>query len=157
MLRANRSTRRSSGSNTQLGDSGTNRISLTRFTSTAGVSIWLVRLLNRRKRHFQRTAPSPLTKAHTALSRKAGELAEAFHFVAGGHGAVLLHHGAHLQVLLEDDVDVLHRRAAAFGDALASLAVNNVVVAAFLVGHGVDDGFDAGELASSTLASLGRF
>src|SRR5207249_720491 len=50
MLRANRSTRRSSGSNTQLGDSGTNRISLTRFTSTAGVSIWLLRPLNSRKR-----------------------------------------------------------------------------------------------------------
>src|SRR5439155_11954514 len=49
MLRANRSTRRSSGSNTQLGDSGTNRISLTRFTSTAGVSIWLLRPLNIRK------------------------------------------------------------------------------------------------------------
>src|SRR6266705_3833406 len=52
MLRANRSTRRSSGSNTQLGDSGTNRISLTRFTSTAGVSIWLLRPLNSRKRHI---------------------------------------------------------------------------------------------------------
>src|SRR5437667_4922697 len=52
MLRANRSTRRSSGSNTQLGDSGTNRISLTRFTSTAGVSIWLLRPLNSRKRQL---------------------------------------------------------------------------------------------------------
>src|SRR5205809_2575071 len=52
MLRANRSTRRSSGSNTQLGDSGTNRISLTRFTSTAGVSIWLLRPLNSRKRRI---------------------------------------------------------------------------------------------------------
>src|SRR5207253_10770162 len=102
------------------------------------------------------TAPSPLKKGGTALSRKAGELAEALHFVAGGHGAVLLHHGAHLQVLLEDDVDVLHRRAAAFGDALASLAVNDVVVAAVLVGHGVDDGFDAGELALVDLGILGK-
>src|SRR5438132_14084125 len=137
MLRANRSTRRSSGSNTQLGDSGTNRISLTRFTSTAGVSIWLLRPLNSRKRHFQRTAPSPLKKGHTALSRKAGELAEAFHFVAGGHGAVLLHNGAHLHVLLEDDVDVLHCRDAAFGDALESLDVNNSVVDELLAGLGI--------------------
>jgi hypothetical protein len=29
-------------------------------------------------------------------SAHAGEFAEAFHFGAGGHGAVLLHHGAHL-------------------------------------------------------------
>ena len=41
-------------------------------------------------------------------SREAGEFAEAFHFAACGEGAVLLHHGAHLQVLLEDLIDVLH-------------------------------------------------
>ena len=33
--------------------------------------------------------------------------------------------------------------AAAAGDALAALAVNDGMVASFLVGHGVDDGLDA--------------
>src|SRR6266436_2262827 len=53
---------------------------------------------------------------------------------------LLLHHGAHLQVLLEDRVNVLNRCAAAFGDALTALAVNNVMVAALFVGHRIDDG-----------------
>ncbi len=41
-------------------------------------------------------------------SREAREFAEAFHFATCGEGAVLLHHDAHLQVLLEDLIDVLH-------------------------------------------------
>src|SRR6266849_893946 len=80
----------------------------------------------------------------------------AFHFGAGGHGAVLLHHGAHLEVLLEDGVDVLDGGAAALGDALAAFAVDDVVVAALLVGHGIDDGFDARELALVDFRILGK-
>ena len=37
-----------------------------------------------------------LPRSNRAESAHAGEFAEAFHFGAGGHGAVLLHHGAHL-------------------------------------------------------------
>src|SRR6059036_3358869 len=61
------------------------------------------------------------------------EFAEPLYLRAGGHGPVLLHHRAHLQVLLEDGVDVLHGRAAAFGDALAAFAVDDVVIAALLI------------------------
>src|SRR5260370_31148071 len=64
------------------------------------------------------------------------EFAEALHPGTGGHCAVLLHHRAHLQVLLEDLIYVLHRGTAALRDALAPLAVNHVVVAAFFVGRG---------------------
>src|SRR5256885_15576215 len=72
--------------------------------------------------------------------------AQAFHFAAGGHGAVLLHHLAHLHVLLQDLVDFLNASAAPFGDALTAFAVDDVVIAALLIGHGVDDGFDLFEL-----------
>ena len=66
------------------------------------------------------------------------------HFAsAGAHG---LEHFAHLLVLAEEVVDLLDRRAAAEGDALAAAAVDDGGVAAFLVGHAVDDGFYAGEL-----------
>src|SRR5207245_8887455 len=75
-------------------------------------------------------------------SRQTREFAEAFHFAAGGHSAVLLHHGAHLQVLLEDRVNVLDRCAAALGDALAPFAINNVVVAALFILHGIDNGIN---------------
>ena len=49
--------------------------------------------------------------------------------------------------MFEDGVDVLHRRAAAFGDALAPFAVDHIVIASLLVGHGVDNGLHARELA----------
>src|SRR5713101_743802 len=81
------------------------------------------------------------------FSRQAGEFSKAFHFRARGHGAVLLHHGAHLHILLQDLVDVLHGGAAAFCDPFAALAVDDVVVLAFLIGHGVDDGFDLFQFA----------
>lgn len=55
-------------------------------------------------------------------------------------------HFAHLGVLAEEVVDLLDRCAGAGGDAFAAGAVDEFVVLAFLVGHGVDDGFDAGEL-----------
>src|SRR5580765_4124972 len=86
------------------------------------------------------------------FSGEASEFAEAFHFCASGHGAVLLHHGAHLHVLLNDGVDVLHRGAAAGGDALAALAVDQIVIAAFGIGHGVDYGFN---LLKATFVNLG--
>src|SRR6266851_5142015 len=87
-------------------------------------------------------------------SRQTREFAEAFHFAAGGHSAVLLHHGAHLQVLLEDGVNVLDRCAATLGDALPPLAVNNVVVAALFVGHRIDDGLHLLQLFLIHLRSL---
>src|SRR5216683_6561511 len=98
----------------------------------------------------------PRRRILLSRSRQTREFAEAFHFAAGGHGAVLLHHGAHLQVLLEDGINVLNRCAAALGDALPALAVNNVMVAALLVGHGIDDGFDARELALVDFRILGK-
>src|SRR6266568_7332936 len=67
-------------------------------------------------------------------SRQSRKLAEAFHFAARHHSAVLLHHCAHLKVLLENRIDVLHSGAAAFRDALAALAVNDVVIAPLFVG-----------------------
>src|SRR5260370_23923686 len=85
----------------------------------------------------ERPKSSPLS-GDSAKLRQTAEFAEAFHFCTGGHGAVLLHHGAHLQVLLDDRVDVLHGRAAALGDALAAFAVNYVLVAAPLVCHRAD-------------------
>ena len=59
----------------------------------------------------------------------------------------MLHHGAHLQVLLQDLVDVLNGGAAAFCDALAALTVDDIVILTLLIGHGVDDGFDLFEFA----------
>src|ERR1035441_3891719 len=67
-----------------------------------------------------------------------------FEAAAGAHG---LEHFAHLGVLAEQVVDVLDGGAGAAGDALAAAAVGDLVVAAFLGGHGVDDGLDAVELA----------
>src|SRR5712692_4991601 len=106
----------------------------------------------------QSRRPISLTRAcHYDLpSGEAREFAQAFHLGAGGQGAVLLHHLAHLHVLLEDLVDLLHGGAAAFGDALAALAVDDVVVAAFLVGHGIDDGFEALELALVDFGVFGQ-
>ena len=52
----------------------------------------------------------------------------------------------HLIVLAEEVVDLLDAGAGAGGDAFAAAAVDEVGVAALLVGHGVDDGFDAAEL-----------
>src|SRR5258708_7371316 len=54
---------------------------------------------------------------------------------------------SHLGVLAQEVVYVLDGGAGAFGYALAPVAVDDLVVVAFLVGHGVDDGLDAGELA----------
>ena len=58
--------------------------------------------------------------------------------------------------MLQNRIDVLHGRAAAFGDALAPLAIDHVVIAALLVGHGVDDGLDARELALVDLRIFGK-
>src|SRR5208283_209979 len=74
-----------------------------------------------------------------ADSAHPGELAKAFHPGARRHRAVLLHHRAHLQILLDYRVYVLHGGAAAARNPLAPLAVNHIVVAALFVGHRVDD------------------
>src|ERR1700724_3088386 len=54
-------------------------------------------------------------------------LADAAHFHLG-HAAVLFEHPAHVGVLLENLVDLLDRSAASAGDALPTLAVDQVVV-----------------------------
>src|SRR5262249_45915345 len=94
--------------------------------------------------------------AESNNSGKTGEFAEAFHFGAGGQGTVLLHHLAHLHVLLQNHVDVLHRCAAALCDALAAFAVNEVVIITLLIGHGVDDRFDLFQLAFVHLGVFGN-
>ena len=69
-------------------------------------------------------------------------------FYAAAHAAAHgFEHFGHLGVLAEEVVDLLDGDAGAGGDALAAAAVDEVGVLALLVGHGVDDGFDAGELA----------
>src|SRR5712692_2140891 len=72
-----------------------------------------------------------------------GELAQAAELAFGRGGAELLDHPAHLHILLQDLVDILHGGAAAAGDAFAPLAVNEAVVVALGRGHGIDDGLDA--------------
>src|SRR5579864_3476459 len=74
-------------------------------------------------------------------SFQAAELAEAAH-LRFGHGTVLLHHAAHVAVLPEDFVDLLHAGAAPAGDALAALAVDQIVIGALGGGHRIDDGLD---------------
>ena len=63
---------------------------------------------------------------------------------AAAHG---FEHFGHLVVLAEEVVDFLHADAGAGGDALAAAAVDKVGVLTLFVGHRVDDGFNAGELA----------
>src|SRR5208283_4022744 len=75
-----------------------------------------------------------------------GELAEALHLGAGSHRPILLHHRAHLQILLHHLIHLLHRSAAALGDALATFAIDHVMVPAFFIGHGIDDRLDLLEL-----------
>ena len=62
---------------------------------------------------------------------------------AGAHG---FEHFAHLGVLAEEVVDLLHGGSGAAGDALAAASVDDLVVASLAGGHGVDDGLDAVEL-----------
>src|ERR1700756_1571562 len=59
--------------------------------------------------------------------------------------AVLLHHAAHVRVLLQHLVYFLDGGSAATGDSFAALAVDEAVVGALGGGHGIDDGFDGGE------------
>ena len=58
----------------------------------------------------------------------------------------MFHHFRHLGVLSEEVVDLRDGGAGAEGNAFAAAAVDDGGVAALLVGHGVDDGFDAVEL-----------
>src|ERR1700722_10478462 len=51
--------------------------------------------------------------------RHAAEFAEALEAALGGERAVLLHHRAHLQVLLQHLIHLLHGGPAAAGDAFA--------------------------------------
>jgi len=75
------------------------------------------------------------------LALEAREFSEAFHFCARSHRAVLFHHRAHLHVLLDDLIYILHGSAAAFGDAFTAFAVDHVVIATLFVGHGIYNGF----------------
>lgn len=86
-----------------------------------------------------RLSPEFLSALHLAHHALLG-----FDATAGAHG---LEHLAHLAVLAEEVVDVLHGGAGASGDALAAVAVDEFMVLALFVRHRVDDGFDAGELA----------
>src|SRR5437763_17105535 len=65
-----------------------------------------------------------------------------------GHaaGGELLHHLLHLLELIEQRVELLHRGAAASGDAAASAGIQDCRTAALGDGHGVDDGLDALQL-----------
>ena len=72
--------------------------------------------------------------------------AAAHHLLGQAAFAHLLEHLAHLRVLAEEHVDVLHAGAGAGGDALAARAGDDLVIAALVRGHGVDDGFEADEL-----------
>ena len=58
-----------------------------------------------------------------------------------------LEHFGHLGVLAEEVVDLGDFDAGAEGDAFAAASVDDGRVLPLLSGHGVDDGFDAGELA----------
>src|SRR5882762_1746551 len=75
--------------------------------------------------------------------RCASELAKALEPALGCERAVLLHHLAHLQVLLQHLIHLLHGGAAAACDPLAAFAINHIVVVAFGRRHRVDDGLDA--------------
>src|SRR5262249_49357929 len=83
----------------------------------------------------------------SSKSGQASEFAEALHFGAGSHSAILLHHLAHLHILLQDLIDVLDGSAAAFRYSFAALAVDDVVIEPLLIGHGVDDGLYLFQLA----------
>ena len=60
--------------------------------------------------------------------------------------AHLLKHFAHLGVLAEELVDVLHTGAGAGGDAFAARAGDDFVVASLEWRHGADDGLESDEL-----------
>src|SRR5258708_612070 len=87
----------------------------------------------------ERLTPEFLSALHLAHHALLG-----LYTTARAHG---LEHLSHLAVLTEEVVDLLHAGAGAGGYAFAAAAVDEFVVVAFFVGHRVDDGFDAGELA----------
>ena len=87
--------------------------------------------------------------------RNAAEFPEALEAALGSERAVLIHHLAHLQVLLQHLIHLLDGGAAAAGDALAPFAVDEVVIVAFGVGHRIDDGLDALQVRFVDLHVLG--
>src|SRR5687768_6112614 len=60
--------------------------------------------------------------------------------------AYTLHHLSGFQVLLQQAVDLGNWPAASPGDSLSPASVQNIVMAAFLRGHGVDNSFDMSQL-----------
>src|SRR5262249_38668879 len=60
--------------------------------------------------------------------------------------AHVLEHLSHLGVLAEELVDFLDSGARSAGDAFAAAAVDDLVMLALVLRHGVDDGFHAREL-----------
>ena len=75
--------------------------------------------------------------------RDSTELAKPFETALSGKCAVLLHHLAHLQVLLQDLIYFLHGRAAATSNTFTPLAIDQVVIVALGVGHRIDDRLNA--------------
>src|SRR5690242_3523496 len=84
-------------------------------------------------------------RAFQKYSFHSRQFAEAAHFAAHGV-AVHFHHAAHVGILLEDLIHFLDSSAAAPRDALAALAVDEIVVGALGGGHRIDDGFRGFEL-----------
>src|SRR3954471_9121456 len=63
-----------------------------------------------------------------------------------GHPAELFEHLLHLHELLQQTIDIFDRRAAARRDALASAAVDDVLLSPLFGRHRADDRFDAANL-----------
>src|SRR5262249_48152021 len=108
-----------------------------------------------------RGASTEMCPASAVRSRglQARELAQATEPALGRGGAQLLDYLAHHHVLLQLLVALLDRAAAAAGDALATLAVNERVVIALGGGHRVDDGLhalEAGFVHLGVLRNIGE-
>src|SRR5271169_532765 len=75
-------------------------------------------------------------------SGQSRELSQSLQLRPRGHRAVLLHHRAHLQILLQNLIHILHGRPAALRNPLPPLPVNNIVVLPLLIRHRIDDSLD---------------
>src|SRR5689334_11330561 len=68
----------------------------------------------------------------------------------------LLHHLSELRVLLEQPVDVLHRRPAAARDALTPRAIDDLRALSLVRSHGQDDRVEPVEVRLLAVEVLGR-
>src|SRR6202162_2276687 len=93
-------------------------------TATLGcVILWVANASNQIQLRWQKSHRQECLCYSNKELRHAAEFAEALEAALGGERAVLLHHLAHLQVLLQDLVHFLHGGAAAAGDAFPALGV----------------------------------